>query len=189
VEVEDERIEDFPKQPSVKSNECKERINMSQVIGIPQSTRSHNRNIRPIFILVGLVVAVVLAFGTYMMIRMHTLPPNLDYATTRTSEQGLFRGTWVSQLEPININQIHSWILHIETPDGQPLDSAQITVDGGMPQHGHGLPTQPQVTEYLGNGDYRVDGMKFQMTGWWVVNFHITADDKSDTLQFNLLLK
>jgi hypothetical protein len=162
---------------------------MSQVAAIPQSAQSRNRNFRPIFVVVSLVVVAALAYGAYAMIRMNTLPPNLDYSTTRTSEQGLFRGTWVSQLEPIEINQIHTWTVHVETPDGQPLDDARITVDGGMPQHGHGLPTQPQVTKYLGNGDYRVEGMKFQMTGWWVVNFHITTNGESDTLQFNLLLK
>lgn len=161
---------------------------MSQIAAIPQSAQSRNRNFRPTLVVVGPVLVAMLAFGAYTLIRMNTLPPNLDYSTTRVSEQDLFRGSWVSQLEPIEINQIHTWTIHVETPDGEPLDSAQITVDGGMPQHGHGLPTQPQVTTYLGNGDYRVEGMKFQMTGWWVVNFHITANDESDTLQFNLLL-
>jgi hypothetical protein len=77
----------------------------------------------------------------------------------------------------------------LETPDGKPLENAQVTVDGGMPQHGHGLPTQPMVTQYLGQGNYRVEGMKFQMSGWWVVNFHISANGKSDSLQFNLMLE
>ena len=162
---------------------------MSQVASVPQAAQPRNRNLRRVFVLVGLVVVVAIAYVAYTMIRMNTLPAGLDYSTTRTSEQGLFRGTWVSQLDPIDINQIHTWTIHLETPDGQPLENAQITVDGGMPQHGHGLPTQPKVTQYLGKGDYRVEGMKFQMTGWWVVNFHITANGKSDTLQFNLNLK
>jgi hypothetical protein len=115
----------------------------------------------------GLVILVTVGFGAYRVTSMETLPANLDYSTTRTSEQGLFRGTWVSQLEPLDINQIHTWTIHVEMPDGQPLDNAQITADRSMPHHGHGLPTQPKVTQYLGQGDYRVEGMKFQMTGWW----------------------
>ena len=55
------------------------------------------------------------------------------------------------------------------------MTDAAITVDGDMPQHGHGLPTRPQVTKHLGNGDYLVEGMKFQMGGWWVVDFTIDA--------------
>ena len=44
---------------------------------------------------------------------------------------------------------------------------AAITVDGGMPQHGHGFPTRPRVTRDLDDGTYLLEGMKFSMTGWW----------------------
>jgi hypothetical protein len=63
-----------------------------------------------------------------------------------------------------------------------------ISVDGDMPEHGHGLPTRPEVTRYLGNGDYLVEGMKFQMPGWWVMDFDVTVDGQSDQVHFNLLL-
>jgi hypothetical protein len=62
-------------------------------------------------------------------------------------------------------------------------------VDGDMLQHGHGLPTQPRVTENLGGGRYLVEGMKFKMGGWWVVDVRITADGVTDTVRFNLLLE
>jgi hypothetical protein len=58
-----------------------------------------------------------------------------------------------------------------------------------MPGHGHGLPTQPAVTQKLGNGDYVVEGMKFQMTGWWYVDFGVTGSKGSDTIRFNFILK
>jgi hypothetical protein len=77
----------------------------------------------------------------------------------------------------------------VETADGQPVENAAIVVDGGMPQHGHGLPTQPQVTQNLGGGDYLVEGLKFQMPGWWEVKFRITADGQSDGVIFNLVLQ
>ena len=57
-----------------------------------------------------------------------------------------------------------------------------------MPQHGHGLPTKPQVTRELGNGDHLVEGMKFNMGGWWVVKFRVNAMAGSDSLVFNLKL-
>ena len=66
---------------------------------------------------------------------------------------------------------------------------ASISVDGDMPQHGHGLPTRPQVTKHLGNGDYLAEGMKFQMGGWWVVDFTIDAAGQKDTVRFNMILK
>jgi hypothetical protein len=61
-------------------------------------------------------------------------------------------------------------------------------VDGGMPQHNHGMPTQPQVTP-LGSGDYRVEGMKFQMPGHWVVTVAVDAEGQQDTATFNLQLR
>ncbi len=115
-------------------------------------------------------------------------PSELDYATERTTDNGDFKVSYTSE-NSITINQMHTWTLHVETADGQPVENASITVDGGMPQHGHGLPTAPQVTEYLGNGDYLVEGMKFQMGGWWEVKFNITAGNLTDTITFNLTLE
>lgn len=133
-----------------------------------------------------LLVAIVAAIG--MMIYMNYVPANLDTSTTLTSEQGRYRISYQSGLEPITINQIHSWRLHVATPDGQPVTDATIAVDGDMPQHGHGLPTRPQVTQNLGNGDYLVEGLKFHMHGWWIVEFDITSGDETDHVVFNLLL-
>ncbi|MCB0048163.1 MAG: FixH family protein, partial [Caldilinea sp.] len=78
--------------------------------------------------------------------------------------------------------------LHVETPEGAPVDDAVIAVSGGMPEHNHGMPTEPQVTEALGNGDYRVEGMQFQMGGWWTITFVIDAAGQQDSVTFNLKL-
>ncbi len=136
-----------------------------------------------------LVVVLLLAAAGTMAWRMAYVPPNLDYSTTRLSTNGLFRASYASRGGPITINHIHSWNLHVETPDGRPVEGAQITVDGGMPQHGHGLPTQPRVTRDLGGGNYLVEGMKFQMTGWWVVKYTVRSGQQTDTTVFNLMLK
>lgn len=97
--------------------------------------------------------------------------------------------TYTSSIYPVPVNQIHTWTIHVESADGEPIQQAEITVDGGMPQHGHGLPTKPQVTQDLGDGDYQVEGLRFNMPGWWEVSFHITANEQSDSVTFNLSLK
>jgi len=117
------------------------------------------------------------------------LPSDLDLSTTRLSGHKVFKVSFTSKLDPIVINRMHEWQLKVETPDGQPVSGAEITIDGGMPQHGHGLPTEPAVTRELGEGLYLVGGLRFSMPGWWVLNFHIKADGKEDTVTFNLLLK
>jgi hypothetical protein len=138
---------------------------------------------------VGVLLLAALAWIGYSMWRMSSIPAGTDFSTTRLSEKGLFRASYAPRAEPIAINTMHEWVLHLETPDGQPVEGAQVSVDGGMPQHGHGLPTQPRVTGELGQGDYLVEGMRFQMTGWWVVKFAVDHAGQADTATFNLLLE
>jgi len=99
--------------------------------------------------------------------------------------QGAFNVTYKSEVEPLPLNQIHSWLLHVETADGKPVEKASIKVDGGMPAHHHGLPTQPAVTE-VGNGDYLVQGIKFSMTGHWEMWFEIQADGTTEKKKFGV---
>jgi hypothetical protein len=115
-------------------------------------------------------------------------PKDLDYGRTRVSEAGLYRGTIRPQGDSIPQGRLHRWTLHLETAQGAPVAPATVTVDGGMPQHGHGLPTKPRVTRQLDNGDHLVEGMKFNMGGWWVVKFAVSASAGRDTLVFNLKL-
>jgi hypothetical protein len=115
-------------------------------------------------------------------------PADLDYSRTRTSAAGLYRATIVPQGGSIPQGKLQSWTLHLENAAGTPVDSASVAVDGGMPQHGHGLPTKPRVTRALGNGDHLVEGLRFNMGGWWVVKFQVSSAAGSDSLVFNLKL-
>ncbi len=93
-----------------------------------------------------------------------------------------------SSLQPIPINTIHSWVLTIRDADGVPVTGAEISVDGGMPEHDHGLPTRPRVTEEIGEGRYRLDGLRFHMAGEWEIVVTIKADGKTRTLVIPLQL-
>jgi hypothetical protein len=121
---------------------------------------------------------------------MHSMraPGDLDYSRTRASEGGIYRGTIRPQGDTIPQGRLYSWTLHLETSVGESVDVATVDVDGGMPQHRHGLPTRPRVTRQLGNGDHVVEGMKFNMGGWWVVKFRVRSDAGSDSLVFNVQL-
>jgi len=139
----------------------------------------------PVFSIISAVVALSLITGCMSMMRP---PAQLDYGRARASEAGLYRGVIHPDGDSIPQGKLQRWTLHLETASGQPVDSARIAVDGGMPQHGHGLPTKPQVTRQLANGDYVVEGMKFNMGGWWVVKFRVNASAGADSLVFNLKL-
>lgn len=120
--------------------------------------------------------------------RASGVPAGLDTTARRLSANGLYRVSYTSEPAPVPVHRLHSWRLHVETPDGAALTDATITVDGDMPEHGHGLPTRPRVTRHLGGGDYLVEGVKFQMGGWWVMDFTVTHQGRTDTARFNLML-
>ena len=120
---------------------------------------------------------------------MHGPPPqDLDTARTRVTERGLYQSTIVPAAEPIPINRMHQWTVEVRTPSGEPVERAAIHIDGGMPQHGHGLPTSPRVTGELGEGRYAVEGMRFNMRGWWTISLKIDGPSGEDAVTFNLML-
>lgn len=111
-----------------------------------------------------------------------------EYATERLSAQGGYRVSYRTD-GPVPVGRLHAWTLHVARADGSPVNDAAIAVDGDMPQHLHGLPTRPRVTRHLGNGGYLVEGIKFQMGGWWVMDFDVTAAGQTERVRFHLQLK
>lgn len=99
-----------------------------------------------------------------------------------------FLVSYKSKMQPIVINRIHGWVLHVETAGGEPVNEAKIAVDGGMPEHDHGLPTMPAVTRNLGDGDYLIEGLRFHMNGYWEIELTITAGGETDTVVIPLTL-
>jgi hypothetical protein len=132
------------------------------------------------------LLAVTLSFAGCMAAAQ--APKELDYSRTRSSATGLYRARIIPDGDSIPKGKLQRWTLHLETANGAPVDVATVTVDGGMPQHGHGLPTKPQVTRALGEGNHLVEGMKFNMGGWWVVKFRVNSTAGNDSLVFNLSL-
>jgi hypothetical protein len=103
----------------------------------------------------------------------------------RRSANGLFTASLEAD-KPLSVGRMHQVRLSIKDQDGKGIDDGLVYVDGGMPEHGHGLPTEPRVTRRLGNGAYLVDGVKFNMGGWWVLSFAVVSSAGNDTLRFNI---
>ena len=111
-----------------------------------------------------------------------------DHAVTQSSEDDAYMVSLYSKDSSIPFKKIHSWVVHIETKDGQSVENAKVYVFGGMPEHRHGFPTKPRVKKYLGNGDYLVEGIKFNMPGEWEMRFNIKDGHKRSRVvyRFNL---
>ena len=86
------------------------------------------------------------------------------------------------------IGQFHHWVVQISNPDGTLVFPARISIGGGMLGHKHGLPTQPQVTKYLGDGRYLIEGLKFNMNGAWTIILTIQTPDAIDRVSIPITL-
>lgn len=146
----------------------------------------------------GLVVGVI-ANGALALTSMSAIaaPPSPrstaspiaapDQATTRWTRNRSFQVSYVSEPSPPPLLTVHSWTVTILDAAGKPVPDARITVLGGMPAHGHGFPTSPQIKE-LGGGRYLIEGIKFHMPGAWVVGLRIKAGTTVDSVNFDVQL-
>ena len=92
-----------------------------------------------------------------------------------------------SRLSPLEINRIHSWEVVVSDAAG-PVTDAEIIITGGMPEHNHGMPTQPQITAELAPGRYLLEGVRFHMPGLWRMEARITRDGRPITLTIDFEL-
>ena len=117
------------------------------------------------------------------------LPPNLKLSHYIISKHQRF----IAHVKIDNecncflLNNIHEWKLFVTTLDGKPMTNVDIHFAGHMPGHVHGLPTQPRITGMSEPGVYIVSGVKFQMSGWWVIEFHLQNENWQDRAHFNFV--
>lgn len=139
-------------------------------------------------ILLSIPCTVLLSGAALAGVFSGAVPDDLDLSLTRISNGGLYRAQLSPEALPITVRQMHIWTVTLQTAAGAPASRASIAISGGMPQHGHGLPTAPQVTKSLGNGRYQIEGVKFNMRGWWTFELAINGANGADVVTFNIIL-
>ncbi len=114
-----------------------------------------------------LAFSLLLSVSATALAQGETLP---DWAgqsvLLATSAKGL-KIEMDSEIKPLEINKIHSWLIRLSDLQDKPVSSAEIQFIGGMPEHNHGLPTQPLVTTEIEPGIYLLEGVRFHMQGAW----------------------
>lgn len=137
----------------------------------------------------GAVGLVALAVGVLAVVYL-TAPatPGPDLARSKASAKGVFTVAIAPEMGDIRQGELHSWLVTLKTRKGAPVEDAKIIVGGGMPEHAHGLPTSPEATAYLGGGRYRIEGVKFSMSGWWQLKLGISSPVGADQATFNLVM-
>jgi hypothetical protein len=120
---------------------------------------------------------------------MFTPPAELDVRLNKQSNNHLYAVSMHQLQDNPAINQMHAWEIDVTTSDGRPVSDATFKVGGGMPQHHHGWPTEPQVTEILAPGRYVLDGVKFSMPGWWQFKIQVASSKGMDEVVFNTVVE
>ncbi|HEX2484266.1 MAG TPA: auxin-binding protein [Myxococcota bacterium] len=112
--------------------------------------------------------------------------PQSGARVERVGEVGLYRIAIAPENGAIPLNAIHSWVVEVATAAGEPFVPTRLALDGGMPQHGHGLPTAPRVTRSLGTGRFLVEGVKFHMGGDWTLRVEVVGPPGADVAVFHV---
>ncbi|MBL8519897.1 MAG: FixH family protein [Betaproteobacteria bacterium] len=115
-------------------------------------------------------------------------PTALDLSLDKLTKEGKFRVALVAPVPEPAVHQIHDWSIRLMTPDGTPIAKGLVYLNGGMPGHGHGLPTRPITVGETAPGLYRVEGMKFNMPGHWELIVAIQANGTEDFAYFNWMV-
>jgi YtkA-like len=102
------------------------------------------------------------------------------------SENGRLAGRFAPDSGAVQVGSFQTWTLQLRGSDGEAVSGAEIAIGGGMPAHGHGLPTQPRVTAELPGGRYRVEGVQLNMYGAWVFVFDVRTATLAERLRFDL---
>lgn len=104
-----------------------------------------------------------------------------DFNISAQSQQHEFTVQFTAKNQAkLPVGEFHQWVVTLKDKAGKPIYPAKFAISGGMPAHGHGLPTTLRVTQYLGNGQYLMEGVKFSMDGHWVIQLNIVTQSTKD---------
>lgn len=103
---------------------------------------------------------------------------------TQTSTNGLFKVRLMCQHLP-SVGAFQDCQLELKDGSGKAISEAKINLDGGMPKHGHGLPTAPVVSPLAAQGHYKIEGLQYNMPGAWLLGLLIKTTAGQDKLVFS----
>jgi len=168
---------------------------ITQLTHLARALRQADRPRRqavPFAIAIAALALLLTSACSHAMMMLHGTGAKRPAATEfgpgpRISANRLYTATLQSDGQ-LRLRQLQTVRVAIVDGDGRAVENAALAIDGGMPQHGHGLPTKPRMTRALGEGAYEVGGVRFNMGGWWEFKITITTDRGIDTVTFNLSL-
>ncbi len=103
------------------------------------------------------------------------------------SHNGVYRASLVASSNAADRFDSPVWTVKVETAAGAPVEDVALALESWMPDDDAVPATHPRVTRYLGDGRYRVEGLRLDRRGWWNVRLQIARPNNTDSLAFNLV--
>jgi hypothetical protein len=102
---------------------------------------------RTVLMVATLAIAVSLTACSHAMMMIHFTgvkrPAPSEFGLgPRVSASGRYVAT-LAAARPLRPRQMQTVRVIVRNDEGHVIDEANISIDGGMPEHGHGLPTRP----------------------------------------------
>ena len=103
------------------------------------------------------------------------------------SHNATYQASLIASRERGDLLDPMAWTVAVRTASGVPVEGAALRLEGWMPDDAGGVLTHPRVTGSLGQGRYRVEGLRFDRHGWWNVKLAIASSSGTDSLAFNVI--
>lgn len=110
------------------------------------------------------------------LVRAGRLPAQLDNVPSHNRR---YRATLLPSRD--------EWRLRLETPDNVPVSGAALVMQAWMPE-AQTLNAYRTRVVADGDGTYRVEGLRFDRSGWWNMKLTVTHAGITDSLAFNLIV-
>ena len=94
--------------------------------------------------------------------------------------RGTFKVEIVGSAPVFEQNKLQQLTIVVTRPGGQPITDAKIAISGKARDVVRQMPTEPRVTKNFGDGRYRIEGLRFNMAGDWLLLFGIEAGADKD---------
>ena len=104
-----------------------------------------------------------------------TIPDDANFSGTATTDGGTWTVTYSTRPEPIALSENFDLTVTVTDAEG-PARNAALELAATMPDHNHGMNTDPTVTTHE-DGTFTVQGMQFHMTGWWRIHADVSTPD------------
>ncbi len=113
-----------------------------------------------------------------------------DFPFTAVSNDGAYFVAARPSSQPVPLNEPFELLVAVTRAEQRdtPLQRVRLDFDADMPEHRHGMNTQPLVSANA-DGTFTVRGVQLHMPGYWELYADVTQDGVTERAQFSVTLE